>query len=135
MLLKLINYIITFNLVSLYTYLLFNQITLDIYYKKGKEKSQLYDDAHDGYDYKKGRYSLRNFKLTGKDKEAIIQQHKEGTFDANYNDFNLVFHNLPFTISSIQVDNVEIPLEHLKTNGKNSITINKEFNELHLFGK
>ena len=113
----------------------FKEITLDIYYKYGKEKSQLYDDAHDGYDYKKGRYSLRNFKLTGKDKEVIIQQHKEGTFDANYNDFNLVFHNLPFTISSIQIDNVEIPLKNLKVNGKNSININKEFNELHLFGK
>ena len=48
----------------------FDKITLDVYYKKGKESSKLYDDAHDGYDYKKGRFSLRTFKVTGK-KERI----------------------------------------------------------------
>jgi len=101
----------------------FDEITLDIYYKKGKEKSQLFDDAHDGLDYKKGRYSLRTFKVTGKDTEFILQQHKRGKFDAPYTSFNLVFHNLPFTIKSIQIDNVEIPLNNLKVNGKNSISI------------
>ncbi len=113
----------------------FDEITLDIYYKQGKEKSQLFDDAHDGLDYKKGRYSLRTFKVTGKKDEFILQQHKEGKFDANYSKFNLVFHNLPFMITSIQIDNVEISLKDLKVNGKNSITIDKEFTELHLFGK
>lgn len=44
----------------------FDQITLDIYYKEGKEKSQLYADTSDGSDYKKGRYRLHSFKLTGK---------------------------------------------------------------------
>ncbi|QMU65575.1 MAG: DUF4968 domain-containing protein [Flavobacteriaceae bacterium] len=113
----------------------FDEITLDVYHKTGKESSTLYDDAHDGYDYKKGRYSLRTFKLTGKKTEVILQQHKEGKFDANYTKFHLVFHNLPFTITSIQIDNVEIPLKNLKVNVKNSITINKEFTELHLFGE
>lgn len=112
----------------------FDEITLDIYYKKGKETSQLFDDAHDGFDYKKGRYSLRTFKLTGKSKELIVQQHKEGKFNANYSKFNLVFHNLPFKIKTIEIDNVEIPLENLKVNGKNSITIDKDFTELHLLG-
>ena len=31
-----------------------DQVTLDVYYKKGKETSQLYSDAQDGYDYTKG---------------------------------------------------------------------------------
>ena len=113
----------------------FDEITLDIYYKKGKETSQLFDDAHDGFDYKKGRYSLRTFKVTGKDQQFILQQHKEGKFDANYTKFNLVFHDLPFTIKTIQIDNEEIPLKNLKVNGKNSITINKDFTEIHLLGK
>ncbi|PQJ80837.1 glycoside hydrolase family 31 protein [Polaribacter porphyrae] len=112
----------------------FDEITLDVYYKIGKEKSQLYDDAHDGYDYKKGRYSLRTFKLTGKKKEFILQQHKEGKFDANYSKFKIVFHNLPFTVTSVQIDNVEIDLNDLNSE-KHSITIDKEFTELHLFGK
>ena len=113
----------------------FNEITLDVYYKKGKEKSQLFDDAHDGYDYKKGRYSLRTFSVTGKKNEFILQQHKQGKFDANYKMFNVVFHNLPFEITSIQIDNVEIDLSSSNANETNSIVIDKEFTELHLFGK
>ena len=111
----------------------FDEITLDVYYKDGKEKSQLYDDAHDGFDYKKGRYSLRTFKVTGKKDEFILQQHKQGNFNANYTQFIINFHNLPFTIHSIEVDNVKIPLEELKSNGKNSIIVDKEFTELHLY--
>jgi alpha-glucosidase len=113
----------------------FDEITLDVYYKKGKESSQLYDDAHDGYDYKKGRFSLRTFKLTGKKKELILQQHKRGEFNADYRKFHIVFHSLPFDITSIQIDNVEIELEPINTSKNQSITIDKEFTELHLFGK
>ena len=54
-----------------------------------KEVSKFYDDAHDGYDYTKGRYSLRTFKLTGKPKQLIIQQHKEGKYSASYNKFKI----------------------------------------------
>ena len=70
-----------------------------------------------------------------KKKEFILQQHKEGKFNANYTKFNVVLHNLPFTITSVQVDNVEISLENVKNGGTQSILVNKEFTELHLFGK
>ena len=113
----------------------FDKITLEIYFKEGKERSELYDDAHDGLDYKKGRYSLRTFKVTGKKNEFILQQHKEGKYDAPYDKFTLVFMNLPFDIETIQVDNVEMPLHHLTCNGASSITVDKQFTEIHLFGK
>ena len=113
----------------------FNEITLDVYFKIGKEKSQLFDDAHDGYDYKKGRYSLRTFKVTGKKNELILQQHKQGKFDADYNNFNIIFHNLPFKITSVQIDNVVVDVNKSNTAGIQSITVDKEFTELHLIGK
>ena len=113
----------------------FNEITLDVYFKIGTEKSQLFDDAHDGYDYKKGRYSLRTFKITGKKNELILQQHKQGKFDADYNNFNIIFHNLPFKITSIQIDNVVVDVNKSNTAGIQSITVDKEFTELHLIGK
>lgn len=112
-----------------------DKVTFDIFYKMGKEVSKFYDDAHDGYDYTKGRYSLRTFKLTGKEKELIIQQHKEGKFSANYQEFELKFHGLPFKISSIEVDNELISLDELKMNGSSSMIINKDFTELHIFGE
>nr|MDJ0645901.1 glycoside hydrolase family 31 protein [Flavobacteriaceae bacterium] len=112
-----------------------DEVTLDVYYKEGKELSQLFDDAHEGYDYTKGRYSLRTFKLTGKKKELILQQHKEGKFITTYETFKLCIHGLPFDIKEIEVDNEVIPLKHVKTNGTHSMTIDKNFSELHLIGK
>ncbi|PQJ76051.1 glycoside hydrolase family 31 protein [Polaribacter gangjinensis] len=112
----------------------FNEITLDVYYKVGKETSKLYDDAHDGYDYKKGRYSLRTFKFTGKENEIILQQHKEGKFDAQYSNFRIVFHNLPFKITSFEIDNVKVDLQESNGNKHQEILVEKSFTEIHLFG-
>jgi len=109
-----------------------DEITLDVYYKNGKEKSQLFDDAHDGYDYTKGRYSLRTFTLVGKEKELIIQQHKSGKFTTNYKTFKLNLHGLPFEISKIQIDNEEILFEKIKVNDDNTLVIDKDFTELHI---
>jgi len=112
-----------------------DEITLDIYYKKGKEKSELYDDASDGYDYKKGRFSLIYFTLEGKTNELIIQQYKSGKYITDYKRFKMKLHGLPFKISKIKLDRDEISFEDLKLNGDNTFTINKEFVELHIIGE
>jgi alpha-glucosidase len=112
----------------------FDELTLDVYYKLGKEKSVVYEDAQDGYDYNKGRFSLRTFNLTGKEKEVIIQQHREGTFETQYAKFKINLNALPFKVKKIEVDNEKIPLEQIQFNGKNSILIDKDFTELHIFG-
>ncbi len=109
-----------------------DELILDVYYKEGKEESMVYEDAGDGYDYIKGRYSLRNFKLHGKKDELIIQQHKSGKYVTTYKTFKLNLHGLPFKISKIEIDNVEIPFEALQLNGDNSLTLTKEFTELHI---
>ena len=108
------------------------EVTLDVYFKRGKESSFLYDDAHDGYDYTKGRYSLRTFKLTGKQNELIIQQHKSGKFITKYKTFRLHLVGIPFVISKIQIDNEEILFEDVKVNGDNTLIIDKNFTELHI---
>ena len=110
-------------------------VTLDVYYKIGKEHSQLFDDAHDGYDYTKGRFSLRTFKLTGKPDELIIQQHKEGKYSAPYENFKLVIHGLPFDIKEIELDNELIPLKHVKANGTHSMVVDKNFGVIQIIGK
>jgi alpha-glucosidase len=110
-------------------------VTLDIYYKEGIEVSKLYDDAHDGYDYTKGRYSFRTFKLKGKTKELIIHQHKEGKYNTSYNTFELKFYGLPFKIDRIELDNEEISLDSVKLNGSSTIQIDKNFTDLHIYGK
>ncbi|MFD0861643.1 glycoside hydrolase family 31 protein [Sungkyunkwania multivorans] len=111
------------------------ELTLEVYYKHGKEQSMVYEDAQDGYDYKKGRYSLRKFKLTGKSNELIIQQHKEGKFITSYENFKIKLHGLPFKVKTIEFDNEEIPFEKVKLNGDNTLLIDKNFTELHFIGE
>ncbi|HPF10635.1 MAG TPA: glycoside hydrolase family 31 protein [Flavobacteriaceae bacterium] len=113
----------------------FDEVELEVYFKEGKEESFLYEDAHDGYDYRKGRYSFRTFKLTGKPKELIIQQHKEGKHTTPYTKFKMDLKRLPFTIKTIEVDNQVTPLSQLKVNGNTTLVIDKNFTELHIIGK
>jgi alpha-glucosidase len=110
-----------------------DELLLDVYYTEGKEESMVYEDAEDGYDYVKGRYSLRNFRLLGKQNELIIQQHKSGKFITTYKTFKLNLHGLPFEISKVEVDNVEIPFKDVQLED-NTLVINKEFTELHIVG-
>ena len=110
------------------------ELLLEVYYKDGVESSNVYEDAQDGYDYKKGRYSLRNFKLRGKENELIIQQFKDGNFITPYETFRFNFHGLPFKIKEIHVDNEMVDLREVKLNGNDNIQISKDFTVLHLIG-
>jgi alpha-glucosidase len=108
-------------------------LTLDVYYKEGKGQAKVYEDGQDGYDYKKGRFSLRSFKLTGKTNELIIQQHKEGKFVTDYDTITLKFHGLPFKVTAIELDN-QLDTS-IKFNGEATLRITKDFTELHLIGE
>jgi alpha-glucosidase len=112
-----------------------DQLKLDVYFKEGKEKSQVYEDAHDGYDYKKGRFSLRDFKLIGKKKSLVIQQFKSGKYITPYETFQINLKGLPFKISKIEIDNEELDLKKLKINGDNSFVVTKDFNRLYITSK
>lgn len=111
------------------------QLEMEVYFKEGIEISRVYEDQQDGYDYKKGRFSLRRFRLRGKENELIIQQFKDGNFITSYETIKLCFHGLPFKISEVELDNEKVNLDDIKLNGNNSIEVSKDFTELHLFGK
>lgn len=111
------------------------RLELDVYYKKGREQSIVYEDAGDGYDYKKGRFSLRNFNLLGKSNALIIQQHMSGKFETSYETFKIKLHGLPFKIDRVEVDNEIIAFSDIKLNGDNTMEIKKNFTELHIIGK
>ncbi|MCP4976833.1 MAG: DUF4968 domain-containing protein [Maribacter sp.] len=111
------------------------ELDLEVYFRMGSESSTVYEDEQDGYDYKKGQYSLRNFKLKGKEKSLVIQQFKDGTFIASYDSFRINLHGLPFEIKAIEVDNEEVPLNQLKPNGNNVIEVNKDFTQLLIKGE
>jgi len=112
----------------------FDELTLDIYYKEGKETSLVFEDAQDGYDYKKGRYSLRKFSLEAKDNGLIIRQHIEGKYTTPYHSFKINLVGLPFNVGRIEVDNESVSPEDLKLNIHNTLTISTDFSELFIKG-
>jgi len=111
------------------------ELILDTYYKIGVETSEVYEDGEDGYDYKKGRYSLRNFKLTGKEKSLSIQQFKHGDFITSYDTLKFNFRGLPFEIGSIEVDNEKVAINSVRPNENNTLYIDKNFTVLHIKAK
>lgn len=111
------------------------ELTLALYYKNGKEESVVYEDAHDGYEYNKGKYSLTTFTLIGKEKELILQRHQVGHFDTIQQSFKLEVHGLPFDIKNIQLDREKMSLKVLKKGFVNEIIVPNTFTELHILGK
>ena len=112
----------------------FDELTLDVYYIEGKEKSVVYEDAQDGYDYKKGRFSFLSFQLKGKENELNIQQHKEGKYDTNYTKYKINFIGLPFEIKTIEIDNEEIVFDAKIFKEHQYLIVPKDFNVLHIIG-
>jgi alpha-glucosidase len=110
------------------------ELSLDVYYKLGKEKSIVYEDAQDGYDYNKGRYSFKTFSLTGKEKELIIQLHKEGNFETLYSSIKINLKGLPFKIKKIEVDNEKVKFEDVSFDEEGFLIVQKDFTELHFIG-
>lgn len=111
-----------------------DELKFDVYYKSGKESSQLFEDAHDGYDYIKGRYSFREFNLIGKEKELIIQQHKSGKYDAPYQTFKLELHGLPFHVAKVKIDKEGFLCEDIIVDGGTTVVVDKNFREIVITG-
>ena len=110
-----------------------DELTLDVYYKNGKEDSELYEDADDGYDYTKGRYSLKKFNLVGSENKLVIRIHKSGKYITTYNTFKINLFGLPFKVKSIKLDNEYVDLKDVKFKD-NTLTIPKEFTNLQIKG-
>jgi len=106
-------------------------LTLDVYYKNGKEVSDVFEDANDGYDYTKGRYSLMHFTLTGKENKLTIKQHKTGSYKTSYDTFKINLIGLPFDIKKIKIDSEEVSLEKLKLTHR-LFEVAKDFNQIQI---
>ncbi|MFV0564989.1 MAG: glycoside hydrolase family 31 protein [Flavobacteriaceae bacterium] len=110
-----------------------DQLTLGVYYKEGKEDSELYEDANDGYDYTKGRYNLKKFNLEGKENKLIIRVNKRGQFDPSYSTIKVNVFGLPFEVKSIRVDNEEVSLSDVSFSN-NSLVVSRDITNLQIIG-
>jgi alpha-glucosidase len=104
---------------------------LEVYFKEGRERSLIYEDAHDGYDYKRGKYLIKKLKLYGKNKALLIDQFREGHYEPRYKKVKLKFIGLPFKPSKITVDTEKVSLTELQYNKKEqTIVVDTNFHSL-----
>jgi alpha-glucosidase len=110
------------------------ELQIDVYFSEEKTKSRIYADGGDGYDYKKGRFSLRTLEVVGRPDSLVINQHKEGDYDAEYQKFKLVIHNLPFEVKSIYVDDKRADYVVTKVGNTYELVVDKNFSQFHITG-
>jgi alpha-glucosidase len=109
-----------------------HELQVDVYFSLEQSKSRIYADAGDGYDYKKGRFSLRTLHTMGRKDSLVLNQHKEGDFDAEYQVMRMRIHNLPFDVKSIYVDNLPAEFEIDKQDKLIAFSVEKNFSQIHI---
>ncbi|NND93854.1 MAG: DUF4968 domain-containing protein [Flavobacteriales bacterium] len=82
------------------------ELRLKVFYGTKKENSEIYEDAGDGYDYKKGIFNVRNINTLGTKEDIRIRQHVKGRFKPSYTHCILEFIGLPFEPSIIELDDI-----------------------------
>lgn len=82
-------------------------ITLKCYYSESKVKSEFYEDAGDGYEYKKGDFSVKTFSTFGSASDFLLRQHKSGRFVVPYSTYEIVFVGLPFKPQYVWLDEIQ----------------------------
>ncbi len=110
-------------------------LRLDVYYKNGNEKSDLFEDKGDGFDYKKGLYSFKTFKLMGNEEALVIYQQKSGKYFTEYDNYEIVLHGLPFQVEKIRLNNLQEDKASDYMTSKGTYMIPKDFNDITFIGK
>jgi alpha-glucosidase len=93
------------------------ELTLNIYHGTTKTRSELYEDAGNGYEYQKGEYRLKTFTTLGNGKDLIIRQAYSGKFTPDYKVYKLKFVGLPFVPTKLWIDDVEAEAKFSQEDG------------------
>ncbi len=94
-----------------------DELTLHVYYKNGLTNSQLYEDAGDGFDYKKEIYSLKDYQFSGSEQEVVLSQRKKGQWVDTYHACNVLFYGLPFQPENCLVDGLKKAYKTIEISG------------------
>jgi alpha-glucosidase len=100
------------------------ELTLNIYYKDGREISELYEDRGEGMEYKMGVFCLKTFEFRANEKGMILEQRQNGAFKTTYNKAILNFIGFPIEVSSIEID------DEMMEKGEHGFGINANFEKI-----
>ncbi len=96
------------------------------------EAGQLYEDAEEGYNYKKGDYRLTSYNIENSENNLTITASREGKFKPKYDTVLLNIIGLSFEPDSLTIDGKTQPLK--KHNSRYTVQATPDFNEVILSG-
>ncbi|MFP4092841.1 MAG: TIM-barrel domain-containing protein [Cyclobacteriaceae bacterium] len=85
-----------------------DKLSLQVFFAEGKVKSELYEDAYDGYEHHKGQYVLKTFEVTGESGKCVIRQQQEGAYQPEYRVYEIELRGFNFEPTVIMVDDEEV---------------------------
>ncbi len=110
-------------------------LDLHVYFEKGLNSSQLYEDAGDYYEYEQGNYMLRTFSLEGDATESRIIQRNKGRYNSEYPEFRFILKGWPKEIQSIQMDGKKVRFKESGSDAmglRYEVLVDKSFEELKI---
>ncbi|MFI5218842.1 MAG: glycoside hydrolase family 31 protein [Bacteroidia bacterium] len=110
-----------------------NELALHVYYSETRNKSFLYEDENDFYNYKDGKCSIKKFTVFGNRKQLRIVQNIEGHFETEYGNYQMIIHCLPFRPKGYQVDGTEHKLPSRAKEKNLSFSAPKNFKRIEIY--
>lgn len=115
--------VIPFNPVMQYTgEKKIDQLILNVYYGGEKTNSYLYEDAGDGYDYEKGIYNTKRFKVQCTETSMKLALKSNGHYEPDYSTYKLIIHGIPFTPSGVLLNEKIVESAAINTEN-NTLTV------------
>ncbi len=87
-------------------------LTLKVYYSSEDTITQLYEDAGEGYKYKKEGYALSTFTTKNKKNQYEILRKQEGTYLTTYDKIKIEYYGLPSKVKKCYMQGKEIPFNN-----------------------
>ncbi|MCH2199919.1 MAG: glycoside hydrolase family 31 protein [Flavobacteriales bacterium] len=110
-------------------------LRLRTYFDTSKTRSELYEDAGDGYEYKKGKMNVKTFTQNSSPERLTIHQHVSGKFKTTYQEYQLELIGLPFEPKTLKIDDYEVAAKFEKqADGSYHVIVGHEFASIKISG-
>jgi alpha-glucosidase len=97
-------------------------LLLNVYYGGEKTNSYLYEDEGDGYDYEKGIYNTKRFKVQCTETSMKLSLKSNGHYEPDYSTYKLIIHGIPFTPSGVLLNEKMVESAAINTEN-NTLTV------------
>jgi alpha-glucosidase len=99
------------------------ELTLYVYYKNGRELSEVYEDAGDGYGYQEEQFCLTTWETEGSSKGFSVIQTAAGKMTSRFTTAKIYMIGLPFFAKNCSIDGKETPIKEIRLRDRSLYTI------------